>query len=91
MPVPVETPTSFLRPPKIIFDLHKLPELPLTEDRETNTDILDKADQFCNTLIVNLESREVLTDPYYLEPIRIIERVIEYVPSPPMEGRSIGT
>jgi hypothetical protein len=45
MPVPVETPTSLLRPPKMIFETLKIPELPYTEDRETNTDIVNKADQ----------------------------------------------
>ena len=41
--------------------------------------------------MVTKESIEVLTDPYYVEPIRILERVIEYLPSPPKEGCTIGT
>ena len=36
MPVPVETP-SFIRPPRMIFEEHKIPQI-LREDKDTNTE-----------------------------------------------------
>ena len=78
MNVPVESP-AFVnkRPPKIVFEERK--PIEVKEDKETNTDVLA------------LEDREILTEPYIVEPEKIIERVIEYVPSPPKEANDFST
>jgi hypothetical protein len=36
-----------------------------------------------------LVDQEILTDPYMIEPEKIIEKVIEYIPSPPKETHSM--